>query len=364
MFCKSKEFDPNVYLHDARNCTHDLFEEQLLDFTSLDQNFYTNSKDTKRNVAKWIPKSNIKGIVIIVHGLFDHVLTMSNYAHFLTNEGFAVYGMDFKGHGLSQGKFGQINDYTILGKELQLFSQWVINQENNKSLPLFIHGFSLGTFVTLLSLEGNGIPSVKGIVIIGTPFFPGWAAASPAGIRACYCVAISPCAPCLLCCSSTCLPNAPAGPVAADEIMSNPTELDKTKRDGRRYQYDISNKVGYEVFKMNSHLQKILSTLEVPILIMHGIKDHISTVKGSYFLYENIGTKENAKRLYVYRDAKHALLGESDEIVKSVQDKILGYFQALIDKNTLPVEDSDSICESMNPKSSNKENKVSQTEKA
>jgi pimeloyl-ACP methyl ester carboxylesterase len=95
-----------------------------------------------------------------------------------------VTGVDMVGHGLSDGPLGLIPDYRILPSDLAALASLVRSKAEFVKLPLFIYCHSLGTLVTILALQS--IPNVTAVVFVGTALTPGYASASPFGIKALY----------------------------------------------------------------------------------------------------------------------------------------------------------------------------------
>ena len=54
----------------------------------------------------YYPDQDPLGIVCIVHGLGDHFGRYEHVASFLVEQNFAVFGIDLRGHGKSEGKRG------------------------------------------------------------------------------------------------------------------------------------------------------------------------------------------------------------------------------------------------------------------
>ena len=67
---------------------------------------------SKRNVYSWLPAApdsstdppQPRAVVLLVHGLHEHCLRYHHIACYLVARGYAVYGMDHIGHGLSDGQ--------------------------------------------------------------------------------------------------------------------------------------------------------------------------------------------------------------------------------------------------------------------
>ena len=68
----------------------------------MPQRFSFRSNDkTDIAVSKWIPEGEVKAVVQIVHGMNEHIGRHKLLAEFLYSKGFAVYGIDLRGHGLT-----------------------------------------------------------------------------------------------------------------------------------------------------------------------------------------------------------------------------------------------------------------------
>ena len=136
-----------------------------------------------RNVMQWIPKSgNVKGLVVIVHGMNEHALAYDKLAHVVTGRGFACHGMDHYAHGLSatNEERGFMDNYHFLYQDLIEFVKYVRSKPGNADLPLFIFCHSLGTIITTHALPQ--IEKVTAVIFNGAAFNPGPASASPFGL--------------------------------------------------------------------------------------------------------------------------------------------------------------------------------------
>ena len=73
--------------------------------------FYYPSSDGIHQVhaMAWEPEGEKRGVVQIVHGLSEYVGRYDRFARFLAEHGFAVYGADHLGHGLTASD----GEYTV-----------------------------------------------------------------------------------------------------------------------------------------------------------------------------------------------------------------------------------------------------------
>ena len=117
------------------------------------ENFnFTSSDGLEIFVYKWIPKDNsVKGIVQIAHGMAETAERYDRFAKILTMNGYAVFANDHRVHGKTAGKIENLghladeNGFELLVKDLHDLSR--IAKGEYPSLPLFLFGHSMGSFV-------------------------------------------------------------------------------------------------------------------------------------------------------------------------------------------------------------------------
>ncbi len=92
----------------------------------------------------WIsPNGSAKGIVHFVHGLGEHTARYAHVAEALNDAGYHLVGFDLRGHGLSEGKRGHAPNFDHLLDDIQISLQEAQARFNN-SKPTFLYGHSLG----------------------------------------------------------------------------------------------------------------------------------------------------------------------------------------------------------------------------
>jgi len=85
---------------------------------------------------------------------------MHNYGEGLAPRGVAVYALDLRGHGKSDGARGYINSWSEFRADLGAFLDMI--RSRNPALPLFVMGHSMGAVVVLdyILRSPNGIAGV------------------------------------------------------------------------------------------------------------------------------------------------------------------------------------------------------------
>lgn len=136
------------------------------------ENFkFKTKKGISINVYKWLPRGEIKAIVQISHGMNEYILRYDDFARFLSQKGYLVYGNDHLGHGdsLLEGEgLGYISDedgFIDMVDEMKALTD--IIKEENKDLKLFILAHSMGSFLAQRYIEMYG-HEIDGLILSGT----------------------------------------------------------------------------------------------------------------------------------------------------------------------------------------------------
>lgn len=115
---------------------------------------FDGSDQTELFFQTWTPE-NVRGVLVITHGLAEHSECYHPLAKNLADDGWLVYAWDMRGHGRSEGKRGYVrhlDDYvTDLGELYRL----VTARHPDHSLIFF--GHSMGGLVTTRFLETQDV---------------------------------------------------------------------------------------------------------------------------------------------------------------------------------------------------------------
>lgn len=122
---------------------------------------------------RWLPDDDkqMKGIVQISHGMAEKGERYERFAEELTRAGYGVYCNDHRGHGNTAGsveKLGYLADadgFNWLVKDMHELTN-IIKKENG-SLPVFLFGHSMGSFLTQKYISEYGT-ELRGAILSGT----------------------------------------------------------------------------------------------------------------------------------------------------------------------------------------------------
>lgn len=80
--------------------------------------------------------------VLIVHGFGEHIGRYDHVYSAFEKEKIAIYGMDLRGHGKSEGKKGHARSYELLMDDIEELMKSFRADHND--LPMFLYGHSMG----------------------------------------------------------------------------------------------------------------------------------------------------------------------------------------------------------------------------
>lgn len=102
----------------------------------------------KLRLSKDYPHTQAKAVLIIAHGLSNHLGLYDNFTKDLNKSSIAIYRYDHRGHGLSEGKRGYVKSFFEMVDDMDVIVKKA--KTENPKLPVFILGHSMGGHVSAL----------------------------------------------------------------------------------------------------------------------------------------------------------------------------------------------------------------------
>ncbi|MFH1294087.1 MAG: alpha/beta fold hydrolase [Pseudomonadota bacterium] len=93
----------------------------------------------------WLPKGNVKAVLLVVHGLGEHCGRYMNVVNHFVPLGYAVYGFDHIGHGKSEGMREFVERFEDYANTLTIYYNIVKDRQSGK--PVFLLGHSMGGLI-------------------------------------------------------------------------------------------------------------------------------------------------------------------------------------------------------------------------
>ena len=245
-------------------------------------------------VRSWRPAAAARGVVAIVPGFNAHGGYYGWTADHLTASGLAVYAVDLRGRGRSDGErfyvesFGQyVNDVGALVALAKL---------REPGLPVFLLGHSAGGVVSCLyAMEHQA--ELKGFICESFAFqvpAPDFALAVFKGLSH-----IAPHAHVLHLKNKDFSRDTKAVQAMDDDpLIAHETQPTQTLA---------------EMVRADERLKSNFPSITLPLLILHGTADRAAKPSGSQVFYDTTGSKD--KTLKLYEGAFHDLLNDVDKEV-------------------------------------------------
>ncbi|KAF3575409.1 hypothetical protein F2Q69_00061037 [Brassica cretica] len=208
----------------------------------------------------------------------------NDFAKQLNVNGFKVYGIDWIGHGGSDGLHAYVPSLDYAVTDLNSFLEKVIAE--NPGLPCFCVGHSTGGAIILKAMLDPKIEAqVSGIVLT-----------SPAvGVQPSHPIfgVIAPFLAFLIPRYQLSAAKKKIMPVSRD-----PEALLAKYSDPLVYTGFIRARTGYEILRLGSHLLENLNRIKVPFLVLHGTADTVTDPKATQRLYDEASSSDKSIKLF------------------------------------------------------------------
>ena len=256
----------------------------------------------------WLPDGDPTAVVAIAHGAGEH---SGRYAHVsarLNAEGYAVYAVDHRGHGRSQGPRALID--RIDNAVADLDKLIVLARERHPSVPLILLGHSMGGTVALSYALAHQ-DRLSGLILSGP-----LAAIDPVG------------APMRLAATalSKIAPRAPAIAVDSSLVSRDPAVVDDYRSDPLVHHGKLPVRTVAELAAAIEAFPDRVGAITVPTLIVYGTDDGLCPPRGSEMLARRIGSTEITARSYA--GLYHEILNEPER--EQVLDDICAWLAARV----------------------------------
>jgi acylglycerol lipase len=222
-------------------------------------------KDFNIYYQSWQPEKKAKAVLLIAHGFAEHSGRYLNVVSHFVPKGYAVYALDHRGHGRSDGERVKVDDFNDYIKDLKKFFN-IVRKENPKE-KIFLIGHSMGSVIALLyaieyqqELAGL-VTSGGGVARPGDPPMP---------------------------------PRKPGEALPTAMLSRDPAVIKAYENDPLVYRGPIPT--GLAMGGMFARLYGMVPKITLPALIMAGNGGPDGA--RSRVLYEQIGSRDKTLRLY------------------------------------------------------------------
>lgn len=116
-----------------------------------------------------------KGVVLIVHGMAEHISRYQEFATYLSERGYHVYGYDQRGHGQTAGYLEAMGYLGKNGwaKAVDDIKDMVTHIRKQHDLPVYVLGHSMGSFISR-EFTSKYSDMIDGLILSGTGYRSGF----------------------------------------------------------------------------------------------------------------------------------------------------------------------------------------------
>ncbi len=233
-------------------------------------------------------------VFAIVHGQGEHSGRYQNFADYFVPRGYAVYAIDLRGHGRSDGRRGHVDRFEDYFTDVSTLLGFTRNDAPDR--PVFLLGHSMGGLI-VLAYALRHPEGLAGVISSGAALrlamaVPGWKLA---------------------------LGNLASGlvPTLAQPNGLSPSWLSHDPAVVEAYQADplvhdrITARWSTEFFAAQTATLQNAPRLSLPCLILHGGDDRICDPGGSREFFERAGISN--KRHVEYEGLYHEIFNEPEQ---------------------------------------------------
>jgi len=239
---------------------------------------------------RWLPETTPVGVVVLVHGFTEHSGRYAQLATELNNHGYAVYAIDLRGHGKSEGPRVFIRSFEQHLDDVEQYVQQVRRIEPNK--PVFLLGHSMGGTI-IVSLAATRRPDADGLVVSGAALMIG--------------DDVFPILRRLASVVGRVFPKLAVVKMGSKMLSRDPAVVAHFDNDPLVFHNRFPVRTGAEILRAARQVRANLPSVRLPILILQGTADTVIDPEGSRELYTQSGSADKTLKLYegLYHDLFH-----------------------------------------------------------
>ena len=264
---------------------------------------FTSADGLKLFARCWISSEPAsKGMVFLVHGIGEHTGRYDHLGKALAAAGYSLVGLDLRGHGLSEGKRGHAPGFEVYYDDIKRLMDEA-SSRFGKPPARFLYGHSLGGNIVIkfglqIQAELNGVIATAPALKL---------AYEPPKFKLLIGKVMEKLFPSL--------------------TMSNTLDVEALSRDQAIVQAylddvlvhdQISAKLVMELFKSGRFALEHASDWVLPMLLMHGTGDRLSSYQASQTFAENAGDQVELVLWKEYYHEIHNDFGKEEVIEKMI----------------------------------------------
>lgn len=282
-----------------------------------EEEYVWNSRGMKLFSCRWLPvNQSPKALILMCHGYaMECSITMNSTARRLAKAGFAVYGIDYEGHGKSEGVPGLVTNFDYVIDDCILHFTTICEQGENKNKMRFLMGESMGGAVAL-HLHRKKPDYFDGAILVA-PMCKISDEMKPNAVMVGILSALSKVVPTW---------KIVASPDIIDAAFKVPEVREEVRANRFCYKGKPRLRTAFELLRASNRIETSLHEVSLPFLVLHGEDDKVTDKAVSKQLYELAASSDKTLKLYPHM--WHGLLyGEPPENLQIVFSDIITWLE-------------------------------------
>ncbi len=244
----------------------------------------------------WLPDGAARARLIIVHGYAEHSGRYAHVGAYFSDRGYAVQALDLRGHGRSSGERVLVRSLNEYLDDLDAFLRHLDAADGNAGVPAFLLGHSMGGAIVTLAMVTRR-PKFDGLIVSAGVLTPasGVQRAVSAMLRVVGRVA----------------PRVRLFTLDSTTVSRDPQVVALYDSDPLNYRGKIPAGTAAAMTRAVALIVKREPSIALPLLVLHGSADQLTSPEGSRMLYERASSAD--KMLKVYEGLYHEILNEPEQ---------------------------------------------------
>ena len=246
---------------------------------AMDEEYLEQAGGLRSFVRSWRPATQVRATIVIVPGFNSHSGYYGWIAEQLSALGLAVYAVDLRGRGKSDGERFFVQSFADYVSDVALVANTARARE--PGLPVFVLGHSAGGVVACLyALEHQG--DLAGLISESFAFqvpAPDFALAVFKGL-------------------SHVAPHAHVLRLKNENFSRDPKVVETMNDDPLIAHETQPTQTLAELVRADERLKQSFARMTLPVLIIHGTADKAARSSGSQLFHDSVGSRDKALKLY------------------------------------------------------------------
>ena len=267
------------------------------------EGFFKALRDANIYFQSWLPESEPKAVLLIVHGLAEHSGRYMNVVNHFVPLNYAVYGIDHLGHGKSDGTRVYVKRFDDYTNTLRVYVDMIQRWRPEK--PIFLVGHSMGGLISAVYLLDHQA-ELAGAVLSGA------AVKIPSNIT-----------PTILLLGkmiSALIPRFGLLGLDANGVSRDPDVVRAYVSDPLVHTGKTTARLAAEMLKTMQYVSDQAKKITLPIMIVQGSADRLVDPAGAQMLYDTVSSAD--KEIRIYNGFYHEVFNEPehDKVLRDVEE--------------------------------------------